>query len=312
MRTRQLRWLVVLANLPSVVGLVHRLVASRRSSWREPPGALASALAAFGWQMQRNMACSRASSWPVVFPEVSYPGTIRLQPEDDFPLEHAAFTDGSVMDSGGAAVVVPDTDVTVLARVPSPRSSTQCELVALGLALQQDSPHVLSDSLAALHMLRSWAEWSLARRLRCPDRHEVRWVLSLASARSSPPLLEKVKAHDDHLLRLQHPKAVGNDLADAAARRATSETAPPLTVDLAAFADPVSLLDAQGRVVEDVPGRVAAEWWERRQQSRSERRVWLDLLYPPGWLCTGSCRRRCSGGRWCRVANLFICSRQRW
>ena len=303
MRIRQLRWLRVLVNLPTIVGLVHRVVAGMQAQWQEPPGALASALQAVGWKLRRNAACRQAQAWPVVVPETGYPGQVVLQPVDSFPELNAVFTDGSVMHAGGAAAVMPDEDVVAKVRLAQPRSSTHCELAALGLALQLHPVQVLTDSLVSLHMLRGWGSWSVERRLRCPDRREVRWVLSLAALCQPAPVLEKVKAHDEALLRLQHPKAVGNDLADAAARSATTESGvPEFEVDLAPFADPVSLVDADGRVVEDVDGQVSALFWERRQMSRSKRRLWLDLLYPLdltiNWeLSTGVFRRPVVSGR---------------
>ena len=303
MRIRQLRWLRVLVNLPSIVGLAHRVVAGMQAQWQEPPGALASALQAVGWKLRRNAACHQAQAWPVVVPETGYPGQVVLQPVDSFPVLNAVFTDGSVMRAGGAAAVMPDEDVVAQVQLSQPRSSTHCELTALGLAMQLSPPQILTDSLASLYMLRGWQSWSVERRLRCPDRREVRWVLSLATLCELAPVLEKVKAHDEALLRLGHPKAVGNDRADAAARRAATESdTPRFEVDLAPFADAVSLLDAAGRVVDDVEGQVSAIFWERRQTSRSKRRAWLDKLYPLdvaiNWeLSTGVFRRPVVSGR---------------
>jgi hypothetical protein len=60
------------------------------------------------------------------------------------------------MRHGGAAAVQPDTATTCTVRLATPRSSTHCELVALGLGLQMEpSPSLLiTDSLVALHLLR--------------------------------------------------------------------------------------------------------------------------------------------------------------
>ena len=94
--------------------------------------------------------------------------------------------------------------------------------------------------------------------------------------------LEKVRAHDVHAVEVVHPKAVGNDVADAAARRtATAPGVPHFTVDISPFGDPVELVDGGGSVVHDVGLALAQLWWERRQVSRSRRRPWLDKLYPP-------------------------------
>ena len=47
-RERQLRWLQLLVNLPSLVGAVHRAAAGSAEEWREPSLALRSALKALG------------------------------------------------------------------------------------------------------------------------------------------------------------------------------------------------------------------------------------------------------------------------
>jgi hypothetical protein len=301
-RERQLRWLHVLANLPTLVGLLHRVVAGAGPVWQEPPGALASALQAVGWQVRRNAVCLRASCWPFVEPEPHFAGRVVAQPVDWFPDVGAVFTDGSVMSVGGAAAVQPDTGLTVCRRVVNPRSSTHCELIALGLALEMDSPQVLTDSLVSLHLLRGWGTWSVERMLHCADRREVRWLLSLAATRT-PPVLEKVAAHDAAALARGHPKAVGNDLADAAARSAaSSEGVAVHVVDLTPFGDPVELVDATGTAVVDVSAALAQLWWDRRQTSRSVRRPWLDALYPAGmeimWpVSTGTFRRPLVAGR---------------
>ena len=281
-RERQLRWLQVLANLPTLVGLVHRLVAGSGTEWQEPPGALAAALQAVGWQLRRNGVCLRAAGWPVIAPEPQFAGLVHLQPVDTFPQVDAVFTDGSVMSSGGAAAVQEDTATIVRRRVLQPRSSTHCELVALGLGMELQPPQMLTDSLAALHLIKGWGSWSVERMLHCADRREVRWLLTLAAG--CPQLvLEKVQAHDSAALALGHPKAVGNDSADHAARLAASSgDVPKFAVDLSPFGDPVELVDAGGAVVLDVRSAVASLWWERRQTSRSVRRPWLDKLYPLG------------------------------
>ena len=103
-------------------------------------------------------------------------------------------------------------------RVPGPRSSTHCELVALGLAMQIEAAQVLTDSLTSLRLLRSWAFYSVARVLRCADRVDIRRVLQLAAGCAVPPILEKVKAHNERAIKQGHPKAVGNDLADHQAK----------------------------------------------------------------------------------------------
>ena len=131
MRDRQLRWLVLVSNLPGLVGYIHRVVARRGRQWHEPNKALRTALRAVGWTPRRNMMCLRAQVWPEVMAEAGYPGEVLLQPVDDFPMLGAVFTDGSVCQTGGAAAVRPEEEEVRTRRVPTPRSSTHCELVAL-------------------------------------------------------------------------------------------------------------------------------------------------------------------------------------
>ena len=135
MRDRQLRWLLLVTNMPGLVGEVHRVVAWRDRRWQEPSRALRAAVRAVGWTVCRNRLCLRASAWPVVLAEESYPGEVLLQPVDAFPLVGAVFTDGSVSRVGGAAAVQPNMEGVQAVRVPAPRSSTHCELVGLSLAL---------------------------------------------------------------------------------------------------------------------------------------------------------------------------------
>lgn len=92
-RLRQLRWAQLLANVPSLVGVVHCHVAWDGSTWREPTAALSSALQSVGWHLRRNPTCGRAPSWPFLLPEPTYFGNVVLQPIDSFPLFNAAFTD---------------------------------------------------------------------------------------------------------------------------------------------------------------------------------------------------------------------------
>ena len=281
MRDRQLCWWQVVANLPTLVGAVHRLVAWQDGEWLEPTPALAAALRAAGWRAQRNAACLRAQAWPAVESERSYPGEVLLQPVDAFALPGAVYTDGSVAQAGGAAAVHEHEEQVRTARVPAPRSSTQCELVALVLAMALSPPHVLSDSLAALTLLQSWGRWSTQRILLSADRALVRQVIHLAQQLPSPPVLEKVKAHDDRALALQHPKAVGNDAADRWAKRAATEADHPTWPELSApYDDPVIAVDASGLPVLDLRRQLAVIWWDRRHRSMAQARPLLDRLYP--------------------------------
>ena len=85
MRLRQLRWLQLVSNLPSLVGVVHREVACMTDTWEEASSALQAALKAVGWRMLRNVKCLRSAAWPYLLPEERYGGEIRLEPVDDFP-----------------------------------------------------------------------------------------------------------------------------------------------------------------------------------------------------------------------------------
>jgi hypothetical protein len=280
-RERQLCWLQLLVNLPSLAGCVHRAAAGRTSGWRESTAALRSALKSVGWSMRRNLACARASQWPWVAPEIGYPGTIKLSPEDSFPAAGAVFTDGSISLSGGAAVWSADTETAVTASVASPRSSTHCELAALCLAIDLMPPLILTDSLSSLQLALRWGTWPTARTLGCADRAVVRQLVASALACPLPPTLEKVKAHDAAAIAIGHPKAVGNDMADTWARRAAEEPGHPAWVPPPAeFADPVELLDSSGSPVLDVRTRLAAEWWRRARARRSDRPR-IDMIYLP-------------------------------
>ena len=213
--------------------------------WDEPTAALRTALRCLQWTVRRNASCLRSQRWPLLDPEPTYPGQVLLQPEDSFPPALAVFTDGSVSQRGGAAACQPDTDAQVIASVVNPRSSTQCELTALVLAVSLQPTHILTDSLTSLHLVRGWGAFPTARALGCADRVEVRQFLHAASAAGISPTLEKVKAHDERAIELGHPKAAGNDRADQLAGQA-SATGAPWRPDAVAFGDPVELVDDAG------------------------------------------------------------------
>jgi ribonuclease HI len=281
MRERQLRWWQIAANAPGLVGNVHRYVASVGGLWQEPTAALASALRSVGWRARRNEICLRTAAWPVVSAEQSYPGMIELHPVDDFAQPGAVYTDGSVSQAGGAAAVREHAEEVRTARVAAPRSSTQCELVALALALEMRPPHVLTDSLAALHMLRGWGTWSTRRVLQSAERALVRQVVHFALQLEAPPLLEKVKAHNEPAIAAGHPKAVGNDIADSWAKRAATEPGHaewPIT--LVQYWDPVILEDADGTPVWEPQSALLVAWWGRRHRSAARARPLLEQLYP--------------------------------
>jgi len=284
------------------------MVAWAGDEWVEPCRAFRAALQAVGWTVRRNRACLRAVGWPVVAAEASYPGEVRLVPEDCFPEEGAVFTDGSVSGCGGAAAVEPSGEVVRAVRVLSPRSSTHCELVALALALalEPPPPQVLSDSLVSLRLLERWGTYPARRALGCQDRMEVRRVVHAAECLASPPLLMKVKAHDVGGLRIKHPMAMGNDAADRWAREAASGGTFPVWGPLSAeFGDPVELVDSGGRVILSVATSLGAAWWQRRHRSQARARPWMEELYheekPVDWALSTALFRRpvVSGGSIC-------------
>jgi hypothetical protein len=280
-RERQLRWLQLLANLPSLAGCVHRAAAGRAERWREPSAALRSAVKSLGWSVRRNLACSRASQWPWVAPEASYPGSVSLSPVDSFPAADAVFTDGSLSRWGGAAVWSPDTETAITAAIPAPRSSTHCELAALCLAVDLSPPLIITDSLCSLQLALHWGTWPTTRTLACADRAVVRQLVATALACPQPPALEKVKAHDAAALAIGYPKAVGNDVADMWARRAAEEPGHPVwAAPSAEFADPVELLDSAGLPILDVRSALGAAWW-RRVRARRLGRPRIDMLFLP-------------------------------
>ena len=312
-RERQLRWLVVVCNLPGLVGEVHRAVAGGGRQWLEPNKALRAALKAVGWTVRRNERCHRAANWPVVLAEEGYQGEVLLQPVDDFPMARAVFTDGSVAREGGAAAVMPEEGQKRMVRVVAPRSSTQCELVALTLALEMQPLQVLTDSLAALTMLRNWGRWPPQRVLQSPDRVEVRRFLHRARELGVLPQVVKVKAHDEEAIRLGHPRAVGNDEADACARQAAVEEGHSVwSGEAGPHGDPVELLDGGGKPVLEVRRALEEVWWARRLRSKAQARPWLERLYPPDvcldWAASTGVFRRptVSGNTFVHVAHTAV------
>ena len=301
MRQRQLCWLQLVCNQPGLVGTVHRAVAAEADQLQEPSAALLAAMKAVGWKILRNQECLRSHRWPMVEVECSYPGVVVLSPVDSFPEEGAVYTDGSICGAGGAAAVQADTGQVARATLQAPRSSTQCELAALCLALQWGPTQVLTDSLTSLQLVRRWGSRPTAHILRCADRVEVRQLVHLAGSMEHPPLLEKVKAHDQRALALGHPKAVGNDEADRWARTAATEGGHAIWDPQAGkFGDPVLLIDSAGQVISDVPGSLAAALWTKAL-SRLAERSWLAMLYPAdiplAWeLSCGIFRRPVSSG----------------
>ena len=178
--TRRLQWLLVLANQPGLVGTAHRFLATLAGpAWVEPTPALAEAAASLHWNVWINRSSPRATGWPHLAPEWAYSGDVLLEPEDPPPPPGAVWTDGSLDGRGGAAAVQPSSDRCLLLAIPAPRSSTHCELVALGLVhhFVPSPPLVLTDSLTSLRLIASWSRRSTAAVLACADRQEVRAFL---------------------------------------------------------------------------------------------------------------------------------------
>ena len=120
------------------------------------------------------------------------------------------------------------TGVHRLSTIATPRSSTQCELVALSLvsAFQPSPSLILSDSLCSLQLIRSWGLRSTAASLSSVDRLEVRSFLYQWQDHPHPPMLEKVKAHDEVGRRGGNAKTFGISSASAPAH---SSAAPGST-----------------------------------------------------------------------------------
>ena len=213
--------------------------------------------------------------------EGSYRGEICCVPDDALQLTEAVFTEGSVSAQGGAAAVRLDGSEILLARVVVPRSSTHCELVALSLAMRMSAVQVVTDSLVALQLLRSWNSKTIKEVLRCGERDIVRYILHLAEMKRECPKLQKVKAHDTEALGAGRPQAVGNDLADSWAKRAATEDDVPIWVGPGgAYADPVGMVELFGKPVLDIQASVEAVWWSKvRCHKRARPRKWLELLY---------------------------------
>ena len=245
MHCRRLRWLCVLANQDSLVGTVHRTLATLGgTSWVEPSASLTTSMNVFGWSVHINYASPRVASWPRLLPEPSYGGDVLLEPQRGSPPDDAVWTDGSVGTSGGAAAVQFQFQAQALVHVSLPRSSTQCELVALGLTSGFASPPsvILTDSLCSLQLIRSWGKHSTASVLLSLDRAEVRAFLYKWQGCPHPPKLEKVKDHDEAGRLAGKLKTLGNDLADSLAQKA-AEGAAQLFSPSECFSDAVQLRD---------------------------------------------------------------------
>ena len=155
--------------------------------------------------------------------------------------------------------------------------------MALGLVrhFHPPPPLVLTDSLTSLHLIASWHRRPTSAILACADRQDVRAFLAFWSGHPSPPTLEKVRAHDLHAISARLPKALGNDRADALAKRAVTDPSAPAFVPDPRHADAVQLRDASGTWVPLLPLALADAWWELRRHAAAMRRPLLAHLYPP-------------------------------
>ena len=203
-----------------------------------------------------------------------------LEPQRGSPPDDAIWTDGSVGTSGGAAAVQVQSQAQALVHVSLPRSSTQCELVALGLTSGFASPPsvILTDSLCSLQLIRSWGKRSTASVLLSLDRAEVRAFLYKWQGCPHPPKLEKVKAHDEAGRLAGKLKTLGNDLADSLAEKA-AEGAAQLFSPSECFSDAVQLRDPNNHWVVDL-SVIETQWWALQRSSGARRRQWLFQLYP--------------------------------
>ena len=285
MLSRRLHWLQGLANHTGIVGTLHRLLACGTGSiWTEPSAALAGALDTLHWQVRRNPEALSAEQWPILAPEPSYKGAIIYTPVDGVPPRGAVWTDGSVRSSGGAAALQRDSDLFFQATVPVPRSSTHCELVALNLvsSFQPPPPVVLTDSLCSLQLIGSWGRRSLRSIYTCFERSLVRQFIAYwDSCTTSPPVLEKVQAHDDSAAASGVMKALGNAAVDALAKQAASGSGAPAPSDRR-YDDAVEICDAAGAAQVVLASAIASAWWAARQREGGARRAWLGQLYPLG------------------------------
>ena len=280
---RRLRWLQTLANHSGLLGTLHRQLACPNFEWNEPSVALRAALSSLGWQLRRNPHALCASRWPVLAPEPTYSGKICYNLTDDPAPPGAVWTDGSMGVSGGAAALQWHSDQVFQAQVPHPRSSTHCELVALNLVPRFNPcpPLVLTDSLCALQLLGGWGRRPSRAVFACSERALVRQFILQWGEGSRPPMLEKVKAHNDAAAASGDIKAMGNTAVDALAKQAASGTGSLTTTD-ARFEDAVLLCDTQGVPQADLSRALTATWWISRRNAGGKRRVWLDQLYPAG------------------------------
>ncbi len=285
MVSRRLRWLQTVGNASGLVGTLHRELASGPGgTWNEPSAALSAALTELHWQVRRNPAAFCASRWPILEPEPQFRGMVRLTPNDDPAPSGTVWTDGSVGSSGGAAALQWHSDICFQTSVPNPRSSTHCELVALNLVVQFPSPPplILSDSLCSLQLIGSWGRRPPRVTLACTERSLIREFILQWNVRPAPPVLEKVKAHNDAAAAAGDVKALGNTAVDTLAKQAASGAGVVLGAVHPRYQDAVQLCDASGTWQLNLSSAVSLAWWEKCSREAGGRRSWLAQLYPPG------------------------------
>ena len=251
--------------------------------WFEPTLSLRNALTELGWEIRLKLPLP--ASWPVLEEEPPLAAEVVLTPRSGEIPDDSFFTDGSVgIHGGGAAAVAvtpkPTTGAGSILHLPSPRSATHCELVAIRMAVRSGAKAIFSDSLAALATIRDWRTWPVRRQLRCVDRAEVRAILHHADGQLG--LLEKVKAHRTDEEAFSDPKALWNEAVDKEAKLAASANSP-LWDEQSCFSDPVQMVGENGEWILNVPNAILARWWSIGRSKAAERRPdTLGLLYPAG------------------------------
>ena len=188
-----------------------------------------------------------------------------LEPNSDPVKEAAFFTDGSIVGASGGAAAVPHNgslpSSSVL--VPDPKSSTQCELVALLLAASYGAQSVYTDSQAALQMIKGFFSWPLSKQLRCYYRGELRALFGHPQLK----YFEKVKAHTGS----HDEKSQWNHKADQLAGEAACRQNSPSLPSNFLLADPLSFYH-NDRWIIDLDEFISNSWWEKQKGKLCERR----------------------------------------
>ena len=292
-RRKQWWWSVTLANSTNLAGVVHRMVCTRSNSeggvaWKERSVAVQAMTKELGATLRINTESVLIEEWPVVKEEERYRGEIKLLPSTTSPTPRTVWTDGSLNNGrGGAAAVNLDQEIHLMASVPTATSSTECELIGLGLAGEMAPDRVLTDSMTSLQLIKNWPSYNTKRRLGCKVGALVRETTHRLNGCEQPPVLEKVKAHDTDGIASGDVKAIGNDAADMLAKRAIAEGAEWRARDKFDF--PVQMC-VNGSPVSDVDETFFQRWWTTNLGKLAMRRKWLaDVLnVPADWAVSNS------------------------